>query len=163
MIGGSILKWFFYKPPRKCLDVAKLYYPDIFVLKKNRFLWYVQFTFNLQASEVGRGYFTTITITRLGRLQQVAYNRLLSRTQTTSSLFRAEVQVHILYGSYAQCGSMLSLKFFIYSKQQSAHSKHSDQRICQVVAHKRSKNTRKIVKLSGPKRGSGCLQEVVVY
>ena len=73
MIGGSILKWFFYKPPRKCLDVAKLYYPDIFVLKKNRFLWYVQFTFNLQASEVGRGYFTTITITRLGRLQQVAF------------------------------------------------------------------------------------------
>lgn len=58
---------------------------------------------------------------------------------------------------------MLSLKLFIYSKQQSAHSKHSDQRICQVVAHKRSKNTRKIVKLSGPKSGSGCLQEVVVY
>ena len=49
---------------------------------------------------------------------------------------------------------MLSLKFFIYSKQQSAHSNHSDQRICQVVAHKRSKNTRKIVKLSGPKRAA---------
>lgn len=153
----------------KCLDVAKLYYPDIFVLKRNRFLWYVQFTFNFQASGWKGVFYNNTNTVETPKHDHpkckdlVAYNRLLSRTQTTRSLFREEVQVHILYGSYAQCGSMLSLKLFIYSKQQSTHSKHSDQRICQVVAHKRSKNTRKIVKLSGPKSGSGCLQEVVVY
>ena len=83
----------------------------------------------------------------------VAYKRLLSRTQTTRGLFREEVQVHILYGSYAMCGSMLSLKSFIYSKQQSAHSKHSDQRICQVVAHKRLKTPGKSLNLQAQKVG----------
>ncbi|CAH3192998.1 unnamed protein product, partial [Porites evermanni] len=81
----------------------------------------------------------------------VTYKRLLSRTQTTRSLFREEVQVHILYGSYAMCGSMLSIKSFIYSNQQSAHSKHSDPRICQVVAHKRIKTPGKLLNFQAQK------------
>ena len=57
------------------------------------------------------------------------------------------------------CGSMLSLKSFIYSNQQSAHNKHSDPRICQVVAHKRLKTPGKLINFQAKKNGSGCLQE----
>ena len=39
------------------------------------------------------------------------------------------------------CSSMLSLKFFVYSKQHSAHSIHRDQRIRQVVAYRRLKSS----------------------
>ena len=35
------------------------------------------------------------------------------------------------------CSSMLSLKFFVHSKQHSAHSEQKDQRMRQVVAYKR--------------------------
>ena len=41
--------------------------------------------------------------------------------------------------SYAMCSSMLSLKFFIYSKYHSAHSVHRDQRMRQVVTYRRLK------------------------
>ena len=34
---------------------------------------------------------------------------------------------------------MLSLKFFVYSKQHSAHNEQKDQRMRQVVAYKRFK------------------------
>ena len=41
--------------------------------------------------------------------------------------------------SYDTCNSILSLKFFVYSKKHSAHSEHRDQRMGQVVAYKRLK------------------------
>ena len=57
---------------------------------------------------------------------------------------------------------MLSLTFFIYSKQHSVHSENRDERVSRVVASKRSK-TMENHQLSGPKSGRDRLEEVVVY
>ena len=60
--------------------------------------------------------------------------------------------------------SMLLLKFFVYSKKNSANSEHRDHRMRQVVVYKRLKPMEKKKNLiSGPKSGRGRLQEVVVY
>ena len=41
--------------------------------------------------------------------------------------------------SYAMCTSILSLKFFVYSKYHSSHSEQKDQRMRHVVAYKKLK------------------------
>ena len=60
------------------------------------------------------------------------------------------------------CYSMLSLKFFVYSKY---HSAHSEIEIREGVKWllTRGENNWKIIKISGPKNGHRRLQEVVVY
>ena len=63
---------------------------------------------------------------------------------------------------YFACRSILSLKFFVYSKQHSAHNERIDQRMREVIACKRLK-TMENHQLSGPKSGHGRLREVVVY
>ena len=63
------------------------------------------------------------------------------------------------------CSSMLLLKFFVYSKENSANSEHRDQRMRQVVAYNGLKTMENYILnlISGSKSGRGCLQEVVVY
>ena len=61
------------------------------------------------------------------------------------------------------CSSMMSLKFFVYSKQHSAHSESRDHAENRSSGHLLEvKNNWKIIKPSGPKSGRGRLQEVVV-
>ena len=43
------------------------------------------------------------------------------------------------------CSSMLSLKFFVYSKYYSAQSEYRNQSMQQVVVYKKVKNRRKIL------------------
>ena len=63
------------------------------------------------------------------------------------------------------CSSMLLLKFFVYSKENSANSEHRDQKIRQVVAYKGFKTMENYILnlISGSKSGRGRLLEVVVY
>ena len=59
---------------------------------------------------------------------------------------------------------MMSLKFFVYSKQNSVHSEnrhHAENRSSGRLQE--VKNNCKIIKLAGPKSGRGRSQEVVVY
>ena len=48
------------------------------------------------------------------------------------------------------CSSMLSLKFLLYCKKHSANNEHRDQRMGQVVAYKRLKQS-KIINLQAQK------------
>ena len=63
------------------------------------------------------------------------------------------------------CSSMLLLKFFVYSKENSANSEHRDQKMRQVVAYKGLKTMENHILnlISGSKSGRGRLLEVVVY
>ena len=59
---------------------------------------------------------------------------------------------------------MMSLKFFVYSKQHSAHSENRHH--AENGSSGRSqevKNNWKFIKLAGPKSGRGRSHEVVVY
>ena len=44
--------------------------------------------------------------------------------------------------SYYMCSSMLSLKFLLYCKKHIANNEHRDQRMGQVVAYKRLKQSK---------------------
>ena len=59
------------------------------------------------------------------------------------------------------CSSMLSLKFFVYSKYHSAHSENRDQRTRQVVATRGYKQW-KFITRQALKGGRDRLQEAVV-
>ena len=63
------------------------------------------------------------------------------------------------------CSSMLLLKFFVFSKENSANSEHRDQRMRQAVFYKALKTMENYILnlISGPKSGRRRLQEVVVY
>ena len=71
------------------------------------------------------------------------HEALWRRGPDTSTLWKITYCMQFL--SYAMCSSMLSLKFFVYSKYYSAQSEYRNQSMQQVVVYKKVKNSRKIL------------------
>ena len=74
--------------------------------------------------------------------------RLLTRIKPQGLLpkiYFMEIIYYMQSLSYNMCSSMLNVKFFVYSKQHSTHSKHKRYTIRRVIAYKRLKNNGKIL------------------